>query len=333
MIKLKQCSVLIASAFFSFYVSASEPASGTYVAVKSCDAYSSFTKGNNPGSVQTEPGAQYDIIEVNKAGQYDWLRIDIPSAEPHQRWVARECGLANIQPEQAENEDVAGGKKDKFCHTANKQDSYVLAVTWQPGFCEHVHYKGEKPECNALNDGELVIDHLTLHGLWPNRKECGTNYDSCQEQSGKPFSLREETVSRIAPWMPNFYYSTTFGKYEWEKHGTCQSLPKDDYFNKAVSAVELVNASEIGGIIRSNIGGSFNVAAFFDKIGKKYGAQVANNMMLICTEKNFLQEIRIKLPLNFSVEKDLPMLIGGNGFGAKSNGCGTEVRVEESGMN
>jgi ribonuclease T2 len=333
MVKLRQWSVLIASAFLSFSVSASEAASGTYVAVKSCDAYSSFTKGNNPGSVQTKPGAQYDIIEVNKAGQYDWLRIDIPSAEPHQRWVARECGLATLQSEQPDSADATGGKKDKYCHTANKQDSYVLAVTWQPGFCEHVGYKGEKPECNALNDGELVIDHLTLHGLWPNRKECSTHYESCQNQSGKPFSLREETISRIAPWMPNFYYSTTFGKYEWEKHGTCQSLPKDDYFVKAVSAVELVNASEIGAMIRNHIGASVNVATFFETIEKKYGAQVAKNVMLVCAEKNFLQEVRLKLPLNFSVDSDLPMLVGGSGFGMKSDRCGPEVRIEESGMN
>ncbi len=236
-----------------------------------------------------------------------------------------------MQSEQPDSEND-GGKKDKYCHTANKQDSYVLAVTWQPGFCEHVDYRGDKPECNALNDGELVIDHLTLHGLWPNRKECGKQYDSCQDPSGQPFSLREETVSRIAPWMPNFYYSTAFGKYEWEKHGTCQSLPKDDYFNKAVSAVELVNASEIGAMVRSHIGGSFNVAAFFDTVKKKYGTQVAKNVMLFCAKKGFLQEIRLNLPLNFSVDGDLRKLVGGSGFGAKSERCGAEVRVEESGI-
>jgi hypothetical protein len=59
MIKLRQWSVLVASALFSISVSASEAASGTYLVIKSCAAYSSFTKGNNPGSVQTKPGEQY----------------------------------------------------------------------------------------------------------------------------------------------------------------------------------------------------------------------------------------------------------------------------------
>jgi ribonuclease T2 len=57
----------------------------------------------------------------------------------------------------------------------NQQDSYVLAITWQPGFCEHAKYNGKKPECDAMNSGALEAKTLSLHGLWPNKQECGTS--------------------------------------------------------------------------------------------------------------------------------------------------------------
>lgn len=38
----------------------------------------------------------------------------------------------------------------------NDFDSYVLAVTWPPVYCEHANYKGRNPECNAINIGKTV---------------------------------------------------------------------------------------------------------------------------------------------------------------------------------
>lgn len=313
---------------------ASEKASGTYEATRACDAYSSFSKGNNPGALRTQPGASYEIIEVNAPGNYDWVRVEYVGAQPRERWVSKECGLVKLEqgPASHPGKNKPGGD---ICHLPNKQDSFVLAVTWQPGFCEHYKYNGVKPECDALARGELVIDHLTLHGLWPNLKQCGTNYAACHDKD-KPapkLDLSEETVSRIAPWMPNFYYSTTFGSYEWDKHGTCQSLPDDDYFNKAVSAVQLVDASEIGTTIRNNIGGKIDVDALFATLRTRYGAGVADNLMLICADQNYLQEIRLNLPLDFSVTAGLDKLVGGGGMGARTKGCSGEVRVEASGPN
>lgn len=340
-------AIVIAAALLSLPAGASERASGTYVASKACDAYSSFAKANNPGSVHTVPGERYDIIEVNQADDYDWVRVDVPTAQPRQRWIARACGVATLDPQLTDGGSGGRGKgrggrghggkgqggTDKLCHIADQQDSYVLAVTWQPGFCEHFRYKGAKPECDALNSGKLVIDHLTLHGLWPNRKACGTNYDTCGAGDAQPLKLSAETVSRLKPWMPNFYYGSTFGNYEWEKHGTCQSLKPDDYFNRAVSAIEVVDTSAIGATVKSHIGGSFNVDSFFATLRSQYGEQVANNVLLVCADKNFLQEIRINLPRDFALDGGLGKLVGGNGFGARSNGCAAEVRVEQGGRN
>lgn len=325
------CALVLA---FSTPAQASERASGKYLATKACDAYSSFAKATNPGSVRTTAGASYEIIEVNKASGWDWVRVEFPGAEPRQRWVPRECGLAEIEPGVAPPAPGPRPQRDQMCSSFDKHDSYVLAVSWQPGFCEHYRYRGIKPECDALNSGELAIEHLTLHGLWPNRKECGTRYGSClgPGNNARPFQLSEETVSRIAPWMPNFYYETAFGKYEWDKHGSCQALDPDAYFDVAVRAVRQLDATEVGNQIRQHIGRRMLVATFFDRVRQAHGANVANNIQLVCTSGSYLQEIRVRLPRQFVVDQGLDKLIGGTGYNTRTDGCASEVHVERSGV-
>ena len=180
-----------------------------------------------------------------------------------------------------------------------------------------------------MNGGALAAKNLSLHGLWPNKKECGTNYGSC---SGQPFALTKDTIEKVAPWMPNFYYERTFGAYEWNKHGKCQALPPDEYFIKAVSAVRVVNDSEVGKIVLANAGKSFRVADFFERVKAKHGDRAAASITLVCTQHKYLQEIRVSLPLEFNTERDLTQMVGSAAAaGAREIGCGDEVVVEAAG--
>jgi ribonuclease T2 len=324
---------------------ASETVSGSFTASKACDAFASFAKGTNPGAVQVKPGSTYEVREVNRPGNYERLRVEVPGASPPLRWVDRDCGTAALGANapapavpspsapggQDGPQDSPGGSKREMCSTANQQDSYLLAMSWQPGFCEHTPRTSGKPECAAMDKGSLVVSNLTLHGLWPNKKACGTSYGNCD---GKPFALKKETVALVAPWMPNFYYENSFGKYEWNKHGTCQSLDPDAYFTKAVAAVKLVNSSAIGEQILKNIGGSFNADKFFATLRSQYGEAAASRVMLVCAGQSYLQEIRVQLPLDFSVDKGLAGLVGAtHGRGPQTSRCGSEIRVEASGRN
>lgn len=321
----------VAAALLAFTIlecGASESARGTFTATRSCEAFSSFAKRSNPGGAQVAAGTAYTVREINKV-DYDWVRVEVPGAQPPLRWVQRECGTPALEERQADRppEGAAG----EVCSVANKQDSYVLAITWQPGFCEHVKYNGKKPECDAMNSGALAARNLSLHGLWPNRKECGTRYGSC---SGETFALSKDTIEKIAPWMPNFFYERTFGAYEWNKHGKCQSLSPDAYFIKAVSAVRVVNDSEVGKIVLGNVGKSFRVSEFFDRVKTRYGDKVASSITLVCTQRKYLQEIRVSLPLEFSTDRDLPQMVG-NAVPATARevGCAGEVYVEGAGRN
>ena len=183
------------------------------------------------------------------------------------------------------------------CHQADKYDSYVLALSWQPGFCERQPGNEAKPECAALTQGQLSIDHLTLHGLWPNKKSCGTGYGRCP---GKPLQLHKDTIEYIRPWMPSWYFGDDFGNYEWQKHGTCQTkLDDDGYFRKAVTALITVNDSAAGQYLRANIGGTISRRVFLEKINQEAGSdKAADNVQLFCAGEA-LYEIRVLLGPNF----------------------------------
>lgn len=303
---------------------ASEAANGQFRPTRSCEAYLSFNKGSNPGQVKVVPGVDYEIREVNTR-EARWLRIQIPDVKESLRWVAAECGVASGLT--SGPGPTVGGNS---CSLPGKHDSYVLAVTWQPGFCEHFKYNGKKPECDNMADGRLVVSNLTLHGLWPNRKQCGTKYADC---GSTPLSLSKDTVTYIAPWMPNFYYQTTFGSYEWKKHGTCQStMDADTYFRRAVNAVRTVNDSTVGQYVRANIGSRISRAEFLKRFGEATGlASPQDHVGLLCSG-DYLQEIRIRLPLDFKEGAGMRELIGtpisGGSLGAS---CPEDIRIEASG--
>ncbi|SEL84952.1 ribonuclease T2 [Roseateles sp. YR242] len=284
---------------------ASAQATGTFTASRACDAYLSFRKGANPGAVRVAPGLQYEVREVNDEAR-NWLRVEVPGI-PEFRWVAAECGVVQDLRVDAQGSGPSGGASGGQCSVAGQQDSYVLAITWQPGFCEHVKYGGVKPECDHMADGQLVVSNLTLHGLWPNRKDCGTKYGNC---AGADLSLTEDTVSYISPWMPNFFYETKFGKYEWKKHGTCSSMDADTYFRRAVDSVRVVNDSSAGKYLAGNIGGTISKKTFYERLAADAGSSKAVNSVTLLCSNEYLIEVRIRLPLDFKAGGTLGDLLG-----------------------
>lgn len=195
------------------------------------------------------------------------------------------------------------------CQRADRYESYVLALSWQPGFCEHQPGNERKPECVALAEGKLAIEHFTLHGLWPNNRACGSDYGRCP---GKPLQLQQETITFIQPWMPSWYFSDDFGAYEWQKHGTCQSKwEDDDYFRIAVTAVKTVNDSSAGAYLRANIGGAISRRVFLEKINQDAGSdKAADNVQLLCAG-DALFEVRLLLGPNFIAGQGMGALLAG----------------------
>lgn len=305
---------------------ASEFVQGSFQASVACDAYQSFAKGTNPSGVKTVAGSVYEAREINSASEFSWIRILVPDADPPLRWVSKSCDVADF--EVAPKPGPAPSDSSKQCNVANTYDSYVLAITWQPGFCEHFKYQGEKPECNAMASSQLVVSNLTLHGLWPNKKGCIGNdlYASC---GGSPLDLSDETIAKLQPWMPNFFYETAFGAYEWRKHGVCQALDDDDYFLKALAALQLFNGSVAGKYIRDNIGGSISRTQLIQKIDQEAGESGGKNVTVLCSNQKYLQEVRISLSKDFSIDAGMAGLMKGGTPLPSVQGCSGDVLVIE----
>lgn len=277
-----------------------EVTQGTFEVTTQCEAYQSFKKGSNPGSLVVQPGETYRIVEVNKQ-QYDWVRVQVSN---DLRWVSSGCGSVS--------DLLIGGRQtgSSQCSIADTYDSYVLALTWQPGFCVHNPAGGQKPECQAMKDGRLAVSNFTLHGLWPNKTPCGKRYGNCR---GASLELSNSTLEYIKPWMPNFQFSTQFGNYEWKKHGVCQTaLSDDDYFRLAVDLTKSFNDSTPGSYVREHVGGTISKQTFYSKLTDELGSTAAaNNVLLIC-RGDYLEEIRIVLPQDFRGARSVREIMDGH---------------------
>jgi ribonuclease T2 len=296
-------------------------ATGTFEAVRSCDAFRSFQKGTNPGNIRLEPGQKYSIEELNERGG-DWIRVTVPAVREPLRWVPKDCGVTAPA-----SGGTPGGRQ---CNIANTYDSNVLAMSWQPGFCEHARYSGRKPECDALEDGELVISHFTIHGLWPNKQACGTGYGSCRSTA---LNLSEDTLAEVAPWMPNLIYDTDLATHEWTKHGSCQERDDDEYFRTAKLLTEQIDRSAIGDYIKSNIGREMSASDFFAHVRSELGPDVEQKIQLLCAGGRYLQEIRLSLPRDVVPDPDISkMVAGAPNTRSRTDKCDSDrIYIERSG--
>ncbi|MDU9393473.1 ribonuclease T2 family protein [Pseudomonas sp. zfem002] len=301
---------------------AADASAGTFTLTQRCEAFQSFKNQTNPGERSVQPGQTLRIVEVNRE-RYQWVRVDLGGKDL--RWVSAACG-------RVEGLQIAE-TGTQACRIPDQYDSHVLAVTWQPGFCERDKGGPAKPECQAMKEGELKVDHFTLHGLWPNKQACGIDYGKC---AGPELDLSEATVEYIRPWMPNFNYGTQFGNHEWKKHGVCQTaLSDDEYFRLAVDLVKSFNDSSAGAYVRGNAGGEMSKAQFYSKLTDDFGNQaVQNNVQLICSG-DYLKEVRVALPKDFQGERSLKGAIGQaflSARGSDRNECRDDrIRIEASG--
>lgn len=321
MLLLRLTSILLLSGACS--LSAIAAASGQFIATDSCQLMQSFRKGTPAGSVRSTPGQRYPVVEISQ--QQDWVRLRVPGLN-HPAWLAVRCGrleAAAPAPSTAANS----------CSLPDQQDHYLLAASWQPGFCEHSRSGASKPECQAMARGELRVNYLTLHGLWPNKNSCGTDYGHCP---GPALQLQPETLRTLRPWMPSLQYGLGLARHEWDKHGTCQTrMNDDDYFRTAAEAVRLLNESPIGQLLQQRAGGFIHQDDFWRAVDLYFGnKQARHNFSLICNGPQ-LQEIRVHLPRGFRLGTQFKDLLGGQYTGPgpqPGNRCRSErIRIEASG--
>jgi ribonuclease T2 len=312
---------------------ASARASGTFTAEQACEAYVSKNKRTNPDDSVLIVGHVYSVFEVNKPTAPAWYRVRIDTAQPPERWVDRNCGTAQVQVDGTPPDD--NGQPDQ-CRIAGLADSYLLALSWQPAFCE-THR--DKPECGIDDPKAYQAKNFTLHGLWPNKQECGTHYGYCGEVSGSPggfcdypaLDLFTQTRDELGEVMPSAAEGSCLQRHEWHKHGTCQTAwSQDEYYDVAIDLTRQFNRSGAAYFMSRNLGEEVSTEAFLERVDCALGDGARERFELKCNGGN-LVDVYINLPADINPGEDLRALIG-RAAPDFHNGCGDSFRVDPIGF-
>lgn len=289
--------------FYSLILTASTPVMGTFEASTSCPAYLSKNKKTNPDKLYTQTGQHYDLVEINKSNNPDWLRINMGIGEHSLRWVSSSCGKAVY-------DKPSGGCQQ----SPGLADSHVLALSWQPAFCQTYGYEAGKAECLHLPANSWQASHLVLHGLWPNQNACGQNYGYCTTTPQShhcdypPLSLRDDVAKELRVLMPSYAYGSCLERHEWNKHGSCQILSSDDYFTLAMRLTREAATSPFGMFLHDHVGQQVSRTEVQAKIRETFGNDSVRKVYLGC-KNGLLVDIFIELPALIPATESLQTLV------------------------
>jgi ribonuclease T2 len=289
-----------------------EKLDGWFIALDRCEAMQSMKKGTNPGAVLTEARRAYDMLGINKKGG-DHYQMLVPGAPvTEQRWVRADCGVHVVAAGTAQpgTEPIPGtgtgtGGLPPVTERPESDDN-LLALSWQPAFCET---KPDKTECRRLNAGDLpeTETRLSIHGLWPQPRGndyCGVTdelkrLDGAGRWSDLPeVEMDAETRAALEAAMPGT--ASFLERHEWTKHGTCHmgAGGSDEYFDDTLRLTEELNGSPVGRFIADNLGREVRtdeIAALFDEA---FGEGAGDRVEFACARdggRTLIQEIRIAL--------------------------------------
>ena len=287
-------SLLLLALFSAPSAFAQSAASGNFVASEACPALQSINKSTNPGNVLLTVGTSYKVVAANKPDpSYYW--IVVPGATPDYRWVPVTCGA---------KDGVAASPAKAVAPAAAASDKaeYVLAISWEPAFCEG---QSDKAECKNETAASPEATHFSLHGLWPQpRSKAYCNVSGADQASDKAHNwnalpavnLSLSTRAALDRAMPGT--QSALERHEWIVHGTCSGISADAYFRRAVLFLDTINNSAIGTLFAANIGKRVDGTAIRQAFDTAFGAGAGDRIRLACDrdeDRSLIGEITIGL--------------------------------------
>ena len=209
-----------------------------------------------------------------------------------------------------------------------KKTDYVLAINWQPAFCESAP---RKRECKTQKEGRFDTTNFSLHGLWPqpgNNVYCDVPKDQVElDKQGQWRQLRVEQINEYV-WrdlqkiMPGTMSS--LHKHEWVKHGTCYSLSIDDYYSHSVWLVQRINASSLQDLFEARIGTEVTADEIKAAFSDSFGPAAGERLRISCrrdsdSNRNLISEITVGLSGKINGEQSFADLV--NAASAVTSGC------------
>jgi ribonuclease T2 len=191
------------------------------------------------------------------------------------------------------------------------EDSYLLALTWQPGFCaDHA----DTAECKIAPKDK---PRLVLHGLWPDwdvngdgKRNAGDDFCVSGASDRKsiialdggnwlklpPVKLSGASSNDLELAMPGI--TVGLDRHEWWKHGTCSDLKVDDYFATAIVLLREVERGSLARLLVAKAGSTLPRKQLLEAFESDFGKGRAKALVLDCTKNDgatALQEIRVTL--------------------------------------
>ncbi|WP_162917288.1 ribonuclease T2 family protein [Dongia deserti] len=216
---------------------------------------------------------------------------------------------------------------------------YVLALSWQPAFCE---FNAERPECRELDSADFAASNLTVHGLWPNdRPGGGPSYcrvdtemkalDEAKNWCELPEpKISAKTRAALSSAMPGA--TSCLDRHEWIKHGTCAGTDAEVYFADTLRLAKALQTTPLNQVIAVNVGRHITPQQLRNAFEAAFGAGSSKALTLVCTERNgrrYLAEIRVALK-----QDGLKGSLEGNDLyleGAAADNCGEDMWVDSAG--
>lgn len=195
---------------------------------------------------------------------------------------------------------------------------YVLAVSWQPAFCET---KPRLPECCSQTAERFDATNFTLHGLWPqprSRAYCGVGDDAIRldEQSrwrDLPWERLDDGVwRRLQEAMPGT--RSGLHKHEWIKHGTCyDGSGAQEYFEDSLLVLDALNRSAVRDLFAGSIGREVTGDEIRAKFDESFGPGAGDRVRISCKDdgaRRLIVELTIGLVSKIGPGSDVAAHIG-----------------------
>jgi ribonuclease I len=200
-------------------------------------------------------------------------------------------------------------------------DRYVLALSWQTGFCQSQHdmNRDVPAECLSQREQKDKTRNLTVHGLWPglpksiasrgvderrwmrfgcatrpipNMPEARANRKCAAAETG----LSLEMANQLNNVMPGAGGNSCLERYEYAKHGVCFGFDPDAYFGTMVRLNGEIRQSAVGQFLADNYGKTVSRNDFNAAVAKSWGKEGVSAFKLTCDgNPAWLTEVQISI--------------------------------------
>ncbi len=197
---------------------------------------------------------------------------------------------------------------------AKGKTEYILAVSWQPGFCET---RPNRKECTGQTAERYDATHFSLHGLWPMKKSyCGVAADiRARDKKGDwlelpQLAMAEDTAAKLLVAMPGT--QSGLDRHQWLRSGTCQGGTAQDYFALQLRFLDELNGSAVRTLFADRLGRDVTEGEVKQAFDASFGNGAGDRVRMRCQKagaRSVVTGLTIGLSGDISASAGLSTLI------------------------